>query len=89
MRYQCRMPGWTPVVKRKYPGTYNARRDKLEESWGQLFGFQHGILIVTRCYENVSRHKVERRELRPGEKEETVALEFAPHPAQDMLVACL
>jgi hypothetical protein len=31
MRYQCRMPGWTPAVERKYPGTYNARRDKLEE----------------------------------------------------------
>lgn len=89
MRYQCRMPGWTPVVERKYPGTYNARRDKLEESWGQLFGFRHGILIVTRFYENVSRHKVEARALHPGEKEENVVLEFDPHPAQDMLVACL
>ena len=36
MRYQCRMPGWTEAVERKYPGTYNARRDNLEIEWGQL-----------------------------------------------------
>lgn len=89
MRYQCRMPGWTPQVERMYPGTYNARRDKLEESWGQLFGYRHGILIVTKFYENVPRHRMEGRELRPGEKEENVVLEFDPQPQQDMLVACL
>lgn len=89
MRYQCRLPGWTEAVERKYPGTYNARRDKLEESWSQLFGHRHGILIVDRFYENVSRHKVEGRELRPGEREENVVLEFDPRPPQSMLVACL
>lgn len=89
MRYQCRMPNWTAAVERKYPGTYNARRDKLDESWGQLFGYRHGILIVTRFYENVARHRVEGRELAPGEKEENVVLAFDPQPPQDMLVACL
>lgn len=89
MRYQCRMPGWNAAVERKYPGTYNARRDKLEESWGQLFGYRHGILIVTRFYENVARHRTEGRELAPGEKEENVVLAFDPEPPQDMLVACL
>lgn len=89
MRYQCRLPGWTPAVERKYPGTYNARRDKLEESWSQLFGHRHGVLIVSRFYENVSRHKLEGRELGPGEKEENVVLAFDPQPPQDMLVACL
>lgn len=89
MRYQCRMPGWTPAVERKYPGTYNARRDKLEESWGQLFGYRHGILVVTRFYENVPRHRMEGRELAPGEKEENVVLAFDPQPPQTMLVACL
>ncbi len=38
MRYQCRLPGWNEATERKYPGTYNARRDKLEQSWGKLFG---------------------------------------------------
>lgn len=89
MRYQCRLPGWTPSIERKYPGTYNARRDKLEESWGKLFGHRHGIMIVTRFYENVARHKLEGRELAPGEKEENVVLEFDPQPPQEMLVACL
>lgn len=89
MRYQCRLPGWDEVTERKYPGTYNARRDKLEESWGNLFGHRHAIMIVTRFYENVSRHKMEGRELVPGEKEENVVLEFDPQPPQEMLVACL
>ncbi|HEV2540181.1 MAG TPA: SOS response-associated peptidase family protein [Frateuria sp.] len=89
MRYQCRMPGWNAVVERKYPGTYNARRDKLEESWDQLFGYRHGILVVTRFYENVARHRMEGRELAAGEKEENVVLAFDPQPPQDMLVACL
>lgn len=89
MRYQCRLPGWNEVTERKYPGTYNARRDKLEESWGKLFGHRHGIMIVTRFYENVSRHKMEGRELLTGEKEENVVLEFDPQPPQEMLVACL
>jgi putative SOS response-associated peptidase YedK len=89
MRYQCRLPGWTEAVERKYPGTYNARRDNLEKTWGQLFGYHHGIMVMTAFYENVSRHKVEGRELAPGEKEENVVLEFRPKIAQDMLVACL
>lgn len=89
MRYQCRLPGWDEKIERKYPGTYNARRDKLEETWGKLFGHHHGIMIVTKFYENVSRHKMEGRELRPGEEEENVILEFDPQPPQEMLIACL
>jgi putative SOS response-associated peptidase YedK len=89
MRYQCRLPGWTEAVERKYPGTYNARRDSLEQAWSKLFGHHHGVMVVTTFYENVSRHKVEHRELAPDEKEENVVLEFNPNPPHDMLVACL
>lgn len=89
MRYQCRIPGWTEATERKYPGTYNARLDKLESSWAALFGYRHGLALVHRFYENVAKHKTERRELREGEAEETVVVEFAPDPPQDMLVACL
>lgn len=89
MRYQCRLPGWSEATERKYPGTYNARRDKLEASWRQLFGHRHGLMIVSRFYENVPRHKMEGRELAPGEKPENVVLEFDPQPPQEMLVACL
>lgn len=89
MRYQCRLPGWNEKTERKYPGTYNARRDKLESSWGQIFGHRHGIMIVTRFYENVARHEMEGRALASGEKPENVVLEFNPRPPQEMLVACL
>lgn len=89
MRYQCRMQGWTEKVERQYPGTYNARRDRLEESWSKHFGIKHGMLLVTAFYENVARHTMEHRELRPDEEEENVVLEFRPQTSEPMLVACL
>lgn len=89
MRYQCRPAGKPAFYDSKYPGTYNARRDNLEGFWKGLFGFSHGIMVVNAFYENVSRHRLERRELAPGEKIENVVLEFKPTPTQDMLVACL
>ncbi|MCY1490597.1 hypothetical protein D9M68_243600 [compost metagenome] len=46
-------------------------------------------MIVNAFYENVARHRMEQRELAPGEQQESVVLEFRPEPQQDMLVACL
>jgi putative SOS response-associated peptidase YedK len=89
MRYQCRLPGWNETMERKYPGTYNARRDNLEKTWAKLFGYRHGIMVVNAFFENVSRHAMEHRELAPGEQEENVVLEFKPNPPHDMLIACL
>ena len=89
MRYRCRLPGWNETMERKYPGTYNARRDNLEKTWSKLFGYRHGIMVVNAFYENVSRHKMEHRELAPGEQEQNVVLEFRPNPPHDMLVACI
>ena len=89
MRYQCRPQGKPAFYDRKYPGTYNARRDNLEGFWKGQFGHSHGIAIVNAFYENVSRHDLQGRELGEGEKAENVILEFRPKPAQDMLVACL
>ncbi len=89
MRYQCRMPGWTEEMEKRKPGTYNARRDALEVAWRRLFGYRHGILVVNAFFENVARHRVEHRELQPGEQPENVVLEFRPRPPRDMLVACL
>lgn len=89
MRYQCRPQGKPAFYDRKYPGTYNARRDNLEGFWKGQFGYSHGIMVVSAFYENVSRHSLEGRELSAGEAEENVILEFRPQPAQDMLVACL
>lgn len=89
MRYQCRLPGWTEAVERKYPGTYNARRDSLGKAWRELFGVRHGVIVIESFYENVARHAAEHRELRPGEAPENIVLEFQPRPAQDMVIACL
>ncbi len=89
MRYQCRPSGKPAFYDTKYPGTYNARRSNLEGFWKGQFGISHGLIIVNRFYENVSRHRVEGRELAQGGKEESVVLEFSPRPAHHMLVACL
>lgn len=89
MRYQCRPAGKPVFYDSKFPGTYNARRDNLEGFWKDLFGYTHGIAVVNAFYENVNRHRVERRELGVDEAVENVVLEFKPRPTQDMLVACL
>jgi putative SOS response-associated peptidase YedK len=89
MRYQCRPPGKPAFYDTKFPGTYNARRDSLEGFWKALFGYSHGLMVTNAFYENVSRHRLEGRELAAGEKDENVVLEFKPDPTQDMLVACL
>ena len=89
MRYQCRPHGKPKFYDTKYPGTYNARRDNLGAFWKDLFGYQHGIMLATTFFENVSKHKVEGRELSEGEKEENVVLEFKPRGLDTMYVACL
>ncbi|HEY2396420.1 MAG TPA: SOS response-associated peptidase family protein [Rudaea sp.] len=89
MRYQCRIEGSPEFYDRKLPGTYNARKDNLDGFWKRQFGYTHGLVIANAFFENVSRHRMEGRELAPGEKEENVILEFRPRPTQDMLIACL
>ena len=89
MRYQCRLAGSPASDDFKFPGTYNARRDNLEGFWRRQFGVTHGIMVANAFFENVSRHRMEGRNLAPGEKEENVILEFRPRLTQDMLIACL
>lgn len=89
MRYQCRPAGKPAFYDRKYPGTYNARRDNLEGFWNELFGHSHGVLVINAFYENVSASRLEGRALAEGEADTNVVLEFKPNPPLDMLVACL
>ena len=89
MRYQCRPAGKPAFYDAKFPGTYNARRDSLGGFWNEQFGVTHGVVVANAFFENVSRHRMEGRELAPGEREENVVLEFRPRPTQDMLIACL
>jgi putative SOS response-associated peptidase YedK len=89
MRYQCRPAGKPAFYDRKFPGTYNARRDNLEGFWKDLFGYSHGVMLADAFFENVPKHKAEHRELQPGEEAENLILEFRPNTRQPMLVACL
>ncbi|MBN8510688.1 MAG: SOS response-associated peptidase family protein [Burkholderiales bacterium] len=77
MRYQCRPAGKPAAFDRRFPGTYNARRDNLEGFWKGLFGVTHGLLPVRCFFENVSRDGA------------NVVLEFRPRADEPMLVACL
>jgi len=89
MRYFCRPAGKPAFYDRQFPGLYNARRDNLEKFWGEQFGSHHAILVVDSFYENVKLHTMEHRELRTGEVEKNVVLQFKPEPAQAMYIACL
>ncbi|UVA77137.1 SOS response-associated peptidase [Pandoraea commovens] len=89
MRYQCRPAGKPANYDARFPSTYNARRDNLEKFWKGQFGVTHGLMIVNAFYENVSRARLEHRELGPDEKDENVVLEFRPDAGVPMLVACL
>lgn len=77
MRYQCR-PAGTPILyDRKFPGTYNARRDNLEGFWRRQFGYSHALIVADTFYENV---EIEGKNQR---------LAFVPRSGEPMLIACL
>lgn len=88
-RYRCRLPGWTKADELEKPGTYNARKDKLSTTWKKLFGYNHGLIVARRFYESVSLHRLQHRELVPGERDIPVEIRFEPEPKQEMFLACL
>lgn len=77
MRYQCRIAGVPSTFDRKYPGTYNARRDSLDGFWRNQFAHTHAVMVASAFYEHVERDG------------ENTVLEFQPAGMDDMLVACL
>jgi putative SOS response-associated peptidase YedK len=89
MRYFCRPAGKPASYDRQFPGLYNARRDNLEKFWGEQFGSHHAIMVVESFFENVKLHTMEHRQLKAGEREQNVVLQFKPEPAQAMYIACL
>lgn len=78
MRYQCRPAGRPAFYDRKFPGTYNARRDNLEGFWRGQFGRHHGVLVANVFYENVE-----------GPDGKNRVLAFTPRDREPMLIACL
>ena len=77
MRYQCRPEGKPAFYDRRYPGTYNARRDNLEGFWRGLFGLRHGVIVADAFYEHVEQAG------------KNVILEFRPDTGEPLLAACL
>lgn len=78
MRYQCRPAGKPAFYDRKFPGTYNARRDNLEGFWKGQFGVSHGVMVADVFYENVE-----------GPDGKNRILAFTPRDREPMLIACL
>ena len=78
MRYQCRPAGKPASYDRRYPGTYNARRDNLEGFWRGQFGHSHGLMVAETFYENVR-----------GDDGINRVLQFTPRTGEPMYVACL
>lgn len=89
MRYHCRLASKPASVDRQLPGLYNARIDSLQDWWAPVFGKRHALFVLTGFRENVKRHSMEARDLRPGEEPENVVLEFKPRDHHDMLVPCI
>ena len=89
MRYTCRLAGKPSFYDRKFPGTYNARRDNLEGFWSQVYGTNHAVMWVDSFFENVPTHLFEKRTLADGETESNTVLHFQPNPPDPMIVACL
>lgn len=78
MRYECRPAGKPAFYDRKFPGTYNARRDNLEGFWKDQFGYTHGLMVADVFYENVE-----------GPDGQNKVLAFTPRDHEPMLIACL
>jgi putative SOS response-associated peptidase YedK len=49
----------------------------------------HGIVVASRFYESVSLHRLQQRQLAPGERDLSVEIRFEAEPKQDLLLACL
>jgi putative SOS response-associated peptidase YedK len=82
MRYLCRLPDKPVFYDTKYPGTYNARRDSLDNFWKPVFGVSHGVLVVNAFYENVAVSG-------PDGAPANTVLQFRPQSGDPMLVACV
>jgi putative SOS response-associated peptidase YedK len=90
-RYHLRPQGQKPEFDYKYDGNYNARRENLEKVpwWRNIFGKNHGIMVIHKFFENVPKSKFEKRKLKAGEKDENVVLEFEPANGSPMYVAVI
>jgi putative SOS response-associated peptidase YedK len=90
-RYHLRPFGQGEDFDRRFGGCYNARRDSLQETffWKNLFGRNHGVMVITKFFENVPESKFRKTALKPGEKDKNLILSFKPQDRDYMLIPCL
>ena len=90
-RYHLRPEHEGVEFDRKFDGTYNARRDSLNRVfwWKQIFGKNHGILVISKFYENVKENDFKHRKLAKGEEPKNLVLEFTPKGLSELLVPCI
>ena len=62
-RYTCRLSGKPAEYDKCFPGTYNARRDSLDDYWREIYGHKHAVLVISLFHENVPLHLYEHRDL--------------------------
>ena len=89
MRYLLRPAGFPATFDRTNSGSFNARRDNLQKFWRNIFGKHHAIVIAEAFYEHVDRHRLEGRQLAPGEEAQDVVLRFSPNDGRLMEAACI
>jgi hypothetical protein len=77
-------------MTRRFPGTYNARRDSLDDYWSNVYGRQscgHGHLRFLRKCSATSVRASRTRDRR--EKQKNLVSNSIRSPSKDMLVACV
>jgi putative SOS response-associated peptidase YedK len=89
MRYLLRPMGFGEDFDKEFSGAYNARRDNLSKFWRKQYLRNHGILIISSFFENVTLHDFENRKLKPGEKEEKIVIQFKPEGFEEMIIPCI
>ncbi|MBC7398134.1 MAG: SOS response-associated peptidase family protein [Bdellovibrionales bacterium] len=90
-RYLLRPRGQGSDFDRDFNGSYNARRDRLQEVfwWKSVYGRNHGVMVVSKFWENVKVEDYEQRMLKQSEQSRNLVLEFKPKGLSEMLVPCI
>ncbi len=91
VRYLMRPKGQDSSFDQKYNGCYNARIDSLDKVpwWKQVFGRNHGLIVVQKFYENVEASEYSKKFKLPEGDQKNLVLCFEPEDHELMLIPTL
>ena len=93
LRYLMRPKNKDESFDREFGGCYNARIDSLDrvQWWKNVFGKNHGIMVVHKFYENVTASDYQKNFKLVGEdtKKENLIICFEPESKVEMLIPIL